>query len=51
MNQRLTVKVNEEVIVKSIFCDEAISIVTPGDCFGKKRLAMTIFLCFRTDNA
>jgi hypothetical protein len=27
-------------------CDEAISAVTPGDCFGKKRLAMTVFSIF-----
>jgi hypothetical protein len=29
------------VIARSVFCDEAISAVPPGDCFGKKRLAMT----------
>ncbi len=35
--------------VQDRFCDETISVVTPGDCFGKKRLAMTNIGCFRTD--
>jgi len=29
------------VIARSVFCDEAISVIIQGDCFGKKRLAMT----------
>jgi len=28
---------------QDMFCDEAIFIDLKGDCFGKKRLAMTIF--------
>ncbi len=29
------------VIARNVFCDEAIPWITPGDCFGKKHLAMT----------
>ncbi len=31
----------DSVIARNAFCDEAISRVLLGDCFGKKRLAMT----------
>ncbi len=40
-NSCLSAKAAGTVIARSVFGDEAISAVLRGDCFGKKRLAMT----------
>jgi len=38
---RILSKKDGNVIARNVFHDEAIPWITPGDCFGKKRLAMT----------
>jgi hypothetical protein len=42
--KRLSENDSGAVIARSVFCDKAISAVRIRDCFGKKRLTMTIFL-------
>jgi hypothetical protein len=46
MLYRVCLKISRIVIARSVLCEEAISAVTPGDCFGKKRLAMTGLFVF-----
>jgi len=42
-------KCPDSVIARNVFGDEAISSLLFGDCFGKKRLTMTVLSCFRID--